>query len=181
MVNPGDRFNLEKAIAFATEAIKAAMYLNGRGAVALMTLIGAVGKGSAGGVQIKVDLASWAIFLFGLGTFAAASSFVAGYLAQVEYSEHDKAAAENGGGGRRWGVGEKYRYAAIALLFLSLSLFVGGVGIGAWSVAPLRRRRETPFHVSCEGLGDRAARGTAPPATRSPRAGSGTASALSRG
>ena len=101
MVNPGDRFNLEKAIAFATEAIKAAMYLNGRGAVALMTLIGAVGKGSAGGVQIKVDLASWAIFLFGLGTFAAASSFVAGYLAQVEYSEHDKAAAENmeAGGG----------------------------------------------------------------------------------
>src|SRR5829696_1311176 len=53
MVNPGDRFNLEKAIAFATEAIKAAMYLNGGGAVALMTLIGAVGKGSAGGVQIK--------------------------------------------------------------------------------------------------------------------------------
>jgi hypothetical protein len=90
-----DRFNLEKAITYAVEAIKAAMLLNGGAAIALLTLVGAVGKGSAGGVQINIGAARWAIFLFGCGMFAAALAFAAGYLAQVEYSEHDKTVASD--------------------------------------------------------------------------------------
>jgi hypothetical protein len=40
--------NLERAVQYSVEGIKAAMYLNGGGAVALMTLMGAAGKGEAG-------------------------------------------------------------------------------------------------------------------------------------
>jgi hypothetical protein len=126
-----DRFNLKKAITYAIEAIKAATLLNGGAAIALMTLMGAVKKD--GGLEINVGAARWAVAIFGVGTLCAAAAFVGGYFAQVNFSEHDKTADANEQK-RRWKNAERCRYAAIAMIFGSLALFLSGVVLGAFSL-----------------------------------------------
>jgi hypothetical protein len=65
-VDKVDRFNLEQAITYAIEAIKAAMLLNGGAAIALMTLMGAVKKD--GGLQLNVGTRVALVISFGVGT-----------------------------------------------------------------------------------------------------------------
>jgi hypothetical protein len=123
--------NLEKAIEYSVEGIKAAMWLNGGVALAVMTLMGAVGKGDgASGIRIRPEIATIAVEHFGTGTLAAAATFPIAYLAQLAFYQHEKTPTK-----KRWEViANLLRFIGIGAAIWSLVLFYRGVSWGTDSI-----------------------------------------------
>src|SRR5215213_4133179 len=95
MADDWDRFNLEKAIDYSVEAIKASMLLNGGAAIALMTLVGAVSGKTELAVDLNVSQVKAALAYFGKGLGVGVLTFVAAYLSQIFFFHHNQS-------GRLW-------------------------------------------------------------------------------
>jgi small-conductance mechanosensitive channel len=112
----------EQGAKFAIEGIKTSLLLNGAAAIALLTFANT--RAVAGGVK-------WAIFLFALGAMVSVIAFLAAYKTQLAYgnAEVPGSADKN----RIWKNGRAWNSAAIALVVISVLVFVIGSVMVLWS------------------------------------------------
>lgn len=111
---------------YARDALKAAMLVNGGGAVALLAFIGKIWseKGALGAVS---PLAC-SLTLFGFGVFVAALSTAFTYFTQYSYLSAEEYHKNNPSRSRRWAISARILHVtALALVLVSFALFGCGV------------------------------------------------------
>lgn len=82
------RKNLDYAVTYSVEALKAALLLNGGAAIALLTLVGALSVKEGVKIDLDVTQIKTALAAFGIGVGCATGGFSFAYSAQIFFFHH---------------------------------------------------------------------------------------------
>jgi hypothetical protein len=126
--DPGgwQRYNIDRAIAYSIEAIKASLLINGAAAIALMAFLGAVAAPNSR-ISIDVHEIKYALITFGTGVAVCPVTFLFAYLAQLFFAGY--VASDS----YLWPA-ETFRWAALLGFVVSISLFCVGVFLAAGAI-----------------------------------------------
>jgi hypothetical protein len=112
----------EQGVKFAVEGIKTTLLINGAAAIALMTFADK---------HTVTNGMKWALILFALGAMVSAVAFIAAYATQLEYGNAEVPGVDRNA---KWRKAQNYNKFAVALVFISVLLFVVGsfVSLLSW-------------------------------------------------
>src|SRR3954451_22982698 len=118
------RYNIDNAIKYSIEAIKAVFIMNGAAAIALLAFLGSYASKDDPIFQVSIEGMKDALICFGFGALLGGLTFFLAYIAQIFF------AATNSGEMRTWPA-ELFRWsAAICFIFATIA-FGAGVYVAA--------------------------------------------------
>ena len=160
-------WNTEKAIDYSVEAVKAALLLNGGGAVAMLTLLGAVVGKEGGSVLVDLEPLKATLQLLSLGMSCAAATFVVAYLAQRAAAGHNYFLQQ---GPQKRKAATRCHWSAVALQLAGLILIGSSLGLFGYGVfrAPSAFTKSAPKERSIEFTVKWPTTERAPPRTTTP-------------
>lgn len=133
------RLNVDKAVLFASEALKACLVLHGGASVAVFSLMAtSLGK-TDGKIILSLTGMRVALACFSAGLVLATAALMVGYFSQLYFAkaagikqsaDPERAAAESRA--------SCLRLVGVVLFCVSVALFIGGVGSAGWAFRPVR-------------------------------------------